>query len=62
MTLTSTVYLWMAYPIPASTVTHSIGLGTADQRLDLVNFWLSDRLALGWVDACQKICPQNARQ
>jgi hypothetical protein len=38
LSITSTVYLWLAYPIPTSIITNSVGLDTADQRLDRIDF------------------------
>jgi hypothetical protein len=38
LSITSTVYLWPAYPIPSRITTNGVGLDTADQRLGRIDF------------------------
>jgi hypothetical protein len=46
MNIPPMVYLRLAYPCPASTVAHSIGLDTADQRRSLTDFLANEPFAL----------------
>jgi len=54
MSVTSTVYLWLAYPSPVSTVALSSSLDAADQRLNLIDLGVAHPLALDRVDGCQE--------